>query len=80
MEEDEVDNAGDVFDMMRSVGKRCANTELLSYFTMGVIYPFSEDYVKGTRRVPFNFAPTAVNSISFGPPHVRCTPHGAHVW
>ena len=28
----------------------------------------------GTRREPFSFTPVAVNSISSGSPHVRCTP------
>ena len=28
------------------------------------------------RREPFNFTPTGVNSLSFGSPHVRCTPMG----
>ena len=29
-----------------------------------------------TRREPFNFTPMAVNPISSGSPHVRCTPMG----
>ena len=32
--------------------------------------------VGGTRREPFNSTPMGVNSIFFGPPHVRCTPVG----
>ena len=32
--------------------------------------------LEGTRREPFNFTPMGVNSISFGSPHVRCTPMG----
>ncbi len=31
---------------------------------------------QGTRREPFNFTPMAVNPISSGSPHVRCTPMG----
>ena len=36
----------------------------------------------GACREPFNFTPTAVNSISSGSPRVRCTPHGgaSYVW
>ena len=30
----------------------------------------------GTRHSPFDSTPMAVNSISSGPPHVRCTPMG----
>ena len=31
---------------------------------------------EGTRPEPFNYTPMAVNSISSGSPHVRCTPMG----
>ena len=34
--------------------------------------------VPGTRREPVNSAPMAVNSISLGSPHARCTPVGVH--
>ena len=34
----------------------------------------------GTRCEPFSFTPMGANSIASGPPHVRCTPYGAHVW
>ena len=35
-----------VFDLMRSVGKRCKHAELLTYFNSGVVYVFLEGYCR----------------------------------
>ena len=44
-------------------------------YLSGTEYPWgSEAESDGPRPEPFNFTPMGVNSISFGSPHVRCTP------
>ena len=67
---------------VRVNGKQCLATTRSSWPTSPPVvvqlasYPRALRPRPGTSREPFNFTPVGVNSISFGPPHVRCTPMG----